>query len=94
MKKSLVVLAVAAAATLSSNANAVLLDGATINYQYYYPNSGSPYAGADNGNKVVGAGIEVSNIADSTGTIDISDTNIFVDFTTSSRGMVRRSTVG
>lgn len=83
MKKSLVVLAAAAAATLSSNANAVLLDGATITYQYYYPNSGSPYAGADNGNKVVGAGIEVSNIADSTGTIDISDTNIFVDFTTS-----------
>jgi hypothetical protein len=83
MKKSFVVLAAAAAATLSGNANAVLLDGATINYQYYYPDSGSPYGFADNGNKVVGAGIEVSNIADSTGTIDISDTNIFVDFTTS-----------
>jgi hypothetical protein len=65
---------------LPSVAGATLLDGKTVNYQYYYPDLMSPYSNADNGNKVVGAGIEVSNISDFQGTMDISDTNILIDF--------------
>jgi PEP-CTERM motif-containing protein len=58
-----------------------LLDGKTVEYQYFYPNNTTPYLGADNGNKVVGAGIEVTNIADNDGTLDISDTNLLVRYT-------------
>jgi len=65
-------------------ASAALLDGKTINYQYYFPTLASPYPGADNGNKVVGPGIEVSNFVDGRGTLDVSDTNIFMDFTSAS----------
>jgi hypothetical protein len=67
-----------------ANANAALLDGKTINYQYYFPNVTSPYSNSDNGDKVVGAGIEVSNVADNRATMDISDTNIYIDFLNSS----------
>ncbi len=67
-----------------ANANAALLDGKTINYQYYFPNVSSPYSNSDNGDKVVGAGIEVSNVAENIATMDISDTNIYIDFLSSS----------
>ena len=72
--------ALAGAVMLCGTANAALLDGQTVNYQYYFPNLATPFAGADNGNKLVVAGIEVSNVAASAATMDISDTNLFVDF--------------
>jgi hypothetical protein len=65
---------------VSFNANAALLDGETVSYQYYYPNQTSPYSNAANGNYLVGAGVEVSNIADGRGTLDISDTNLYIDY--------------
>lgn len=68
------------ALTISTVANATLLDGKTINYQYYFPDLLSPYPTADNGNKFVSVGIEVFNVSDDRATMDISDTNIFVDF--------------
>jgi hypothetical protein len=80
MKNALNAALAAVALLASGTASAQSLDGATLDYQYYYPNSSSPYGGADNGSFVVGPGVEVSNIADSTGTIDISGTNILVDF--------------
>ncbi len=61
-----------------------LLNGKTVEYQYFYPTNTTPYSSADNGNKVVGPGIEVTNIADNDGTLDISDTNLFVAYTGSS----------
>jgi hypothetical protein len=57
-----------------------IFDGQTINYQYYYPDLLSPYSNADNGNKLGGPGIEVTNVADNRVTMDISDTNIFVGY--------------
>lgn len=62
-------------------ANATLLEGKTVNYQYYFPTLADPYE-ADNGNKVVGAGIEVSDVVAGwlDATLDISDTNLLMDF--------------
>lgn len=68
----------------SLNASAVLLDGNTVTYQYYYPGLTNPYSNADNGDYVVGAGIEIANIVDRVGTMDISDTNLYVDFSNGS----------
>ncbi len=65
-------------------ASATVLDGQTVEYQYLYDTITTLYANADNGNKVVGPGIEVSNISDSRGTMDISDTNLYVDYVDSS----------
>jgi hypothetical protein len=70
------------------NVTASLLDGKTIKYQYYYPDLSSPYAYAGNGNYVVGSNVEITDIANGTyyniipyyGTIDISDSNIYVEF--------------
>jgi hypothetical protein len=72
------------------NVSATLLDGKTINYQYYSPDLSSPYADAGNGIYVVGSGVEITNICNGAyfnsipyyGTIDISDSNIYVDFIT------------
>jgi hypothetical protein len=74
----------AAPTIVADGAGATLLDGRTVNYQYFFPNSATPYSGADNGNKLVGAGVEVSNVAAGVATMDISDTNLFIDFSVSS----------
>lgn len=58
----------------------LIFDGETITYQYYFPNLASPYTNADNGDKLVGVGVEVSNVADNRATMDISDTNIYIDY--------------
>jgi len=71
--------AIGAVALSASPADAVLL-GQTVNFQYYFPDLGSPYPGSDNGDKLVGAGVEVSNVADGVATMDISDTNVLVDY--------------
>lgn len=62
-----------------STSSALML-GNTVQYQYLYPTINSNYNNASNGNYLVGPGIEVANIADGTGTVDISDTNILADF--------------
>lgn len=71
-------------ALLAFSANASLLDGLTLNYQYYFPDSFSAYSNASNGSFVVGPGVEVSNIVDNVGTMDVSDTQIVIQFTSSS----------
>src|SRR4051812_1075959 len=82
VRKSLVVAALASASVgLSSGAHAALFLGTTVNYQYYFPTLSTAFGTADNGNKLVGAGVEVSDIVVGAGTMDISDTNIFIDFT-------------
>jgi hypothetical protein len=82
------VTAIAALALVATDANAQSFDGATVNYQYYFPDLSTPCACATNGNYVVGSGVEISNIADNTtggltvasGTMDISANDIFIDF--------------
>ena len=84
-RKSLLLAAVAAVSIgLLSTAQAALFNGKTLNYQYYYPDLSSPYPGAANGNYVVGPGVEINNFVDNRGTMDLSDTNIFMDFTDTS----------
>ena len=77
-----------AAATLafgaSSAGDAQSFDGSTLNYQYYFADSGTPYPAADNGSFVVGPGLEVTDVSDERATLDISGTNIFIDFLNSS----------
>lgn len=65
---------------VSNNAyGALLFDGSTIRYQYLYPDSSSVYY--DLGNITVGAGVELGAIVNGTyASLDISDTNILVDF--------------
>lgn len=72
--------AVAALALSAVAASAAPLLGSTVRYQYYYPDSSSPYGGAGNGDYVVGAGVEVGNIVDSVGSMDITANQIIVSF--------------
>lgn len=75
--KSLTILATG----ISSAAGAQSFDGATLNYQYYYD---TPYADASNGSFAVGPGVEVPNVADGVATLDVSGSNILVDYTQTS----------
>lgn len=79
MNKSL--LATALLGLVVGSASAAPLLGSTVNYQYYFPNLATAHSDADNGNKVVGAGVEVSNIADGLGTMNITASQLIIDFT-------------
>lgn len=81
MKIKSLVLSLVAALGFAASAHASLLDGKVVSYQNYFPDIGSPSADGSNGNHLVDGGVEVSNIAASVGTLDISDTNLFVSFT-------------
>ena len=65
----------------ATSAQATLLDGKTVKYQYLYPNSSSVYNGGTNGNYLVGPGTEISDIfCCGYASLDISDANLFVAF--------------
>lgn len=74
----------ALALATSSAAGAQSFGGSTLTYQYYFPNSGTEYPAADNGSFVVGPGLEVDNVSDDRATLDISGSNIFIDFISTS----------
>ncbi|MDT7519546.1 FxDxF family PEP-CTERM protein [Rhodoferax sp. TBRC 17660] len=75
-------LAIAAAlAVLASTANAGVFTGQSVEFQYFYPNLSTPYGGASNGTFAVGAGVEVANVVDGIGTLDISDDGFTAHFT-------------
>lgn len=61
-------------------AQATLLDGKFVGFQFYYPNLASPYAGSANGNYLVGTGIEIANVVDNAAVLDISDKNLLMTF--------------
>jgi hypothetical protein len=69
--------------TLPAQAAPLLL-GQTVQYQYLFPCITCNYANAASGNYLVGAGVEVPNIVDTRGTLDISDANLYFDFTSAS----------
>lgn len=58
----------------------VLFDGKSVGYQYLFTDISTVFW--DGGNLTVGSGIELANLYEgaTTGTLDISDTNILVDF--------------
>jgi hypothetical protein len=63
---------------------AVLLDGQTVGYQYYYPDLSTLFYQPPD--FVVGPGVELPNglysTSDGVGQLDVSDTNLLVKFTT------------
>jgi hypothetical protein len=65
--------------TLPAQAAPLLL-GETVRYQFLFPCITCDYANAANGNYLVGAGVEVPNIVDARGTLDISNENLYFDF--------------
>lgn len=74
----------AATVLLSGAAHAAVLDGQTLGYDYNYPTVGSqyPFVGPVPypSSVVVGAGVEIANIADHIASLDISDTNLLLSF--------------
>jgi hypothetical protein len=67
-------------------ANAGVLDGQTVNYQYYYPDLSSPYSNADNGNYFVGSGgVTIANPVDNRGSLFIQGNDLVLNFTSSSQ---------
>lgn len=59
-------------------ANAGVLDGQTVNYQYYFPDLSSPYPST--GNYFVDSSVEVSDVI-GLGTLDFNDNGFVVTFT-------------
>ncbi len=70
--------------TASFNVNSALLEGKTVNYQYFFPDITSAYSNASNGDFTVDSSVEITNIVDSRGSMDISDSNIYVAFSSDS----------
>lgn len=77
--KKLVVLASALAA-LAFNANAGIFDGKSVKFQYYLPDLSYPYSGASNGTFAVGEGVEILNLVDNFGTLDIQSNGFTAHF--------------
>ncbi len=87
LRHGLSALAIGSAALLAlPAANASLLDGKTVSFTYLFPTASSVYGSGANGNYVVGAGVEIPNgvCCGFEGAVDISDSNIRVDFHASS----------
>lgn len=68
--------------TLASMSNAALLDGETLNVQYFFPDLNTPIDTPFNGNLVVGPGVELIDVAHTffDSSADFSDTQIKVVF--------------
>jgi hypothetical protein len=69
---------------LSVTVHAAVLDGQTLGYDYNYPTIGAHYPATGTtpypSSVVVGTGIEIPNIADNIASLDISDTNLLLNF--------------
>lgn len=62
------------------------LMGGTVNYQYYVPTAGSPYGGAPNGNYVVGAGVEITQMLFGLAvSLDVTGNQVLIDFDVSTQ---------
>lgn len=83
-KKAVLLSCFTVATAFSTMNHAAVLDGQTLGYAYNYPTVGNAYP--LNGpppypsTVVVGPGIEVPNIADNIASLDISDTNLLLNF--------------
>ncbi|MEK6759461.1 MAG: PEP-CTERM sorting domain-containing protein [Deltaproteobacteria bacterium] len=82
MKRTLLLLSSALMLSfMVPSTSSALMQGNTVQYQYFYPNLATNYSNAGNGNYLVGPGIEVANLVASVGSMDISDTNLLASFT-------------
>lgn len=81
-KTFLLNLAAVAATVLTAPSAHALLIGNTVSYDYRFPSQSTPVPGTTDGNYLVGAGVEISGLANpgDFARIDLSDTNILVDF--------------
>jgi hypothetical protein len=68
----------------ASSASAAIFDGQTLQYQYYFSDLSSPYSNASNGNYVVGGGVEIANIVDGSGTLDLQGDRFVANITDTS----------
>ena len=69
------------------SAVAAPLMGSVLNYTYYYPDSGTPYTGTPdvNANFLVGPGEEIYTLTDAIGSLDVTATQVIVDFSHNGR---------
>jgi hypothetical protein len=83
--KKLIAAAVLAGSAVGGAVAAPLM-GSVLNYQYYYPTLGSPYAGTPdvNSNFIVGPGEEFYTLTDAIGSLDVTANQIIFDFSHSS----------
>ncbi len=87
LRQGLSALAIGSLALLAlPSAHAGLLTGKTVSFTYYFPTASSVYSSPANGNYLVGAGVEIPTgvCCGFEGAVDISDSNIRVDFHASS----------
>jgi hypothetical protein len=70
----------AAWCSLTGVATAGIFDGQTIHYQYFFHSPDTSYSHAGNGDHLVGSGVEIKNVVDGYGMIDISGDGFTVDF--------------
>jgi hypothetical protein len=73
-------IALAVWCSVTGVANAGVFDGQTIHYQYFFHESDTMYSHASNGDHVIGSGVEIANVVDGYGTLDISDDGFVVNF--------------
>ena len=85
LKSGLLTLVVGILATVAAPvANAALLMGNTVSFTYLFPNISTVIGVPADGNYVVGAGVEIPNgFAVGEGSLDISNSNILADFSSS-----------
>jgi hypothetical protein len=61
-------------------ATAGVFDGKIIHYQYFFHDPDTLYSHASNGNHLVGSGVEITNVVDGYGTLDLSGDGFVVNF--------------
>ena len=73
-------IALSAWCSFTGVATAGIFDGQTIHYQYFFHAPDTLYSHAGNGDHLVGSGVEIKNVVDGYGTIDISGDGFTVNF--------------
>ncbi len=86
--RKILLIALTALTGFSGSAHAILLEGQVVRYQYLFPDMASVFPSSSNGNYLVGPGVEVDALLSAAGiegpgSLDLSDTNLLVDFSTS-----------
>lgn len=79
--KPVIVAMLASLASFAASHAQELFEGKTVGYQYLFPNIGTVYAG-NSTSFAVGDGVELAGLygPDSHATVDVSDTNILIDY--------------
>ncbi len=73
-------IAFAAWCSFTGVASAGVFDGKVIHYQYFFHAPDTLYSHADNGDHLVGSGVEITNVVDGYGTLDFSGDGFVINF--------------